>query len=367
MFRRQSPKLKKLLFYFGHPAQYHFLKLTVNKLRENGHEIKLLIKSKDILENILKENKEEYFNILPEGRNESKIGILLGLMRRDFRLLKYVYNRKIDLMIGTDPSLSHVGWLLRIPVITVLEDDIDVVPSLARLTFPFTNHIVVPEVVRVGRFTKKKIGYNGYMKLAYLHPKHFSSDVPVISKPYFLIRISGLNAYHDRGINGLNEQLLDIIIAKISKKGDVFISSEKILHSKYERYILKIDYNNLHHFLSNAEMLISDSQSMSMEAAMLGIPSIRFSDFAGRISVLEELEIKYHLTFGIPASKPQQLIEKIDELLNIKNLKTIFKKRREEMLSEKIDVTGFMIWFIENYPESVKIMKNNPDYQARFN
>jgi uncharacterized protein len=367
MVSSQPSKQKKLLFYFGHPAQYHFLKLTVNRLRETGHDIKILIKSKDILEDILKESKEEYFNILPEGRDESKMGIFLGLLRRDFRLLMYVYNKKIDLMIGTDPSLSHIGWLLRIPVITVLEDDIDVVPALARLTFPFTNHIVVPEVVRVGRFIKKKIGYNGYMKLAYLHPKYFSSGVPVTSKPYFLIRLSGLNAYHDRGINGLNEQLLDRIIAKISEKGDVFISSEKKLNTKYARYILKIEYNDLHRFLSNAEMLISDSQSMSMEAAMLGIPSIRFSDFAGRISVLEELERKYHLTFGIPASKPQQLIEKIDELLNINDHKAIFKKRREDMLSEKIDVTGFMIWFIENYPESVKIMKNNPEYQGRFN
>jgi hypothetical protein len=31
------------------------------------------------------------------------------------------------------------------------------------------------------------------------------------------------------------------------------------------------------------------------------------------------------------------------------------------MLSDKIDVTAFMVWFVENYPESVKIMKENPD------
>ena len=31
------------------------------------------------------------------------------------------------------------------------------------------------------------------------------------------------------------------------------------------------------------------------------------------------------------------------------------------MLTDKIDVTTFMIWFIENYPDSAKIMKVNPD------
>ena len=43
-----------------------------------------------------------------------------------------------------------------------------------------------------------------------------------------------------------------------------------------------------------------------------------------------------------------------------------YKRRRQKMLSEKIDVTAFMIWFIENYPKSVEIMKKNSDYQWRF-
>jgi hypothetical protein len=36
------------------------------------------------------------------------------------------------------------------------------------------------------------------------------------------------------------------------------------------------------------------------------------------------------------------------------------------MLSKQIDVTAFLVWFIENYPESAQIMKKDPDYQLRF-
>jgi hypothetical protein len=50
----------------------------------------------------------------------------------------------------------------------------------------------------------------------------------------------------------------------------------------------------------------------------------------------------------------------------MQNLKEEWQKRSEKMLSEKIDVTAFMVWFIENYPESVKVMKENPEYQYRF-
>jgi len=41
-------------------------------------------------------------------------------------------------------------------------------------------------------------------------------------------------------------------------------------------------------------------------------------------------------------------------------------EKRNKFLETKIDATGFLIWFIENYPQSAKIMKENPDYQYRF-
>jgi len=57
------------------------------------------------------------------------------------------------------------------------------------------------------------------MKLAYLHPDRFTPLQLDIKKPYFLIRLSQLNAHHDFGIKGLNEHLLDQIIAMLSNQG----------------------------------------------------------------------------------------------------------------------------------------------------
>ena len=99
---------------------------------------------------------------------------------------------------------------------------------------------------------------------------------------------------------------------------------------------------------------------------MLGVPSVRFSDFAGRISVLEELEQRYHLTFGVPTDRPEQLVEKVDSLLSDTTLRETFRKNRELMLNDKIDVTAFLTWFIENYPKSREIMRETPEYQYNF-
>jgi hypothetical protein len=104
---------------------------------------------------------------------------------------------------------------------------------------------------------------------------------------------------------------------------------------------------------------------MSVEAAMLGTPNLRFSDFSGRISVLEELEHKYGLTMGFKTDESERLIDTVKDLLS-KPSNVEFKQRRAKMLEDKIDVTSFLIWYIENYPESRKMMKQDPDYQYRF-
>jgi predicted glycosyltransferase len=356
----------RVLFYFGHPSQYLFLKNPIHILRGNGTFCDIIIKSKDILETLLVENNESYQNILPEGRRSGKMGIVKGLIKRDIRLLRFTRNKHYDLLVGTDPSLAHIGFIKRIPVITVLEDDINVIPGLARITFPFTSLILTPIGCQTGRYEKKTIHYRGYMKLAYLHPSQFNKKAAMLKQPYFLIRLSGLAAYHDAGIAGFTLQLLKKTVSLLQNKGTVWISSEESLDETLKSLELKINPIEMQQVLSNATMLISDSQSMTMEAAMLGIPSIRFSDFAGRISVLEELENVYSLTYGIPTKSPEMLFQKVSELISLPDLEQEFQARRQRMLQDKIDVTAFMAWFIENYPESGKIMKENPEYQNRF-
>ena len=98
--------------------------------------------------------------------------------------------------------------------------------------------------------------------------------------------------------------------------------------------------------------LVCDSQSMAVEASMLKIPSIRFNDFSSKIDILEELEHKYGLTYGIKTDQPERLFEKINELLAMPNLREEFQLRRQKMLADKIDVTAFLVWFIENYPNN---------------
>ncbi|MCY7359164.1 MAG: hypothetical protein LH609_17235 [Rudanella sp.] len=363
----------KYLFYFGHPAQYLFLRETIKRLSQSDrHQVTILIKTKDVLETLIRNDGFNFINILPKHRGGTTLSIALSLLRRILLIIPIIIRKRPDLLIGTDATIAQVGRLLGINRITIIEDDYKVISNLAKLTYPFTQTILCPEVCQVGRWVDKKVGYQGYMKLGYLHPSIFTPNEQLPMKyqlgtRYVLIRLTRLTAHHDVGIRGIHGKLVKDVIDIIEAEGfEVKISSEGELDVRFKPYLLRIDPSDMHHVLAQAALLISDSQSMSVEAAMLGVPSIRYSDFAGKISVLEELEHKYQLTFGIQPGYELQLLHRLKALIKEPTLKSIFQARRQKMLTEKIDVSSFLVWFLEDYPASFNIMKANPDYQIIF-
>ncbi len=354
----------KYLFYLGHPAHFHLFKNVINELKKN-HRVLILIKSKDILEELLHNQGLEYVNILSEGRGDSYAGIALGLIKRDWRLLKYCIQEKPDLLLGSSTEISHVGTILRIPSVIFSEDDASVIPIFSNLTYPLAHQILSPEVCNNGSWNSKSIKYKGYHELAYLHPNHFEPNKDVVERyfridtPFFLIRFAKLTAYHDTGVRGINNRLAKKIIEILSKKGRVFITSERHLPEIFESYRIAINPLDMHHVMAFASLYIGDSQTMAAEAGVLGTPFIRFNDFVGRIGYLNDLENKFQLGYGIVPDCPAALLAKIEDLVCMDNLKSVFAKRRQTMLQEKIDVAQFFIWFIENYPKSIQIIKAN--------
>lgn len=359
-----------ILVFLSHPAQFLFYKNPVDRLRDKGHHVFVVIKTKDVLRELLDEAGWDYIVIHQKKRSKSYLSFFQNLMLRDFRIYIAARIIKPDILMGSDASITHVGKVLGIPCITTLEDDYAVIKNLVRLTYPFTTHILTPESCSVGSWQHKKIGYKGYMKLSYLHPSVFEPDRSLISpgpdEPFFLIRLSGLEAHHDFGVKGIGEALLDNIIGLLSGRGRIYITSEKDLPAHYQKYLLKISPSQLHHYLYFAKMLICDSQSMAVEASILGTPNIRISSFKGKISVLEELENKYGLTTGFLPGENEKVISKINDLLQSEASGEQYHIKNQQMLNEKLDVASFVVWFIENYPGSAKTMKHTPQYQDRF-
>ena len=105
---------------------------------------------------------------------------------------------------------------------------------------------------------------------------------------------------------------------------------------------------------------------MTSEAAVLGTPAIKCNTFSGKLSVPNELEEKYRLCYSYTPKEFNKFLNKTEELIRTSNLKEQWQNRLKSLIADKIDVTSFLLWFIENYPESVGIMRKDPDYQIKF-
>ena len=211
------------------------------------------------------------------------------------------------------------------------------------------------------------------MELCYLHPHLFKPNQDVKDllgikndERYVILRFVSWFGNHDLGHNGISNENKVKAVREFSKYATVFITSEAELPGEIEEYRIKIPPHKIHDALAFAELLYGESATMASECAVLGVPAI-YLDNIGR-GYTDEEEKKYNLVFNFSESLEDQeiSIKKGIEILKDSKDHSKWQEHRQQLLNDKIDVTAFMVWFIENYPESVKIMKENPDYQYKF-
>ena len=84
----------RFLVYVGHPSQYLFLRESIKRLKNNGHKVLILIKTKDVLEKLLlNDGIKDYKNILNKKRGTSLISLIMSLLKRLFKFGKKIMKK----------------------------------------------------------------------------------------------------------------------------------------------------------------------------------------------------------------------------------------------------------------------------------
>lgn len=358
--------MNNILIDIGHPGHVHLFRNSIKAWKNKGHYVVIAIRDRGIVGSLLMTYGLD-FSIASKPRS-GIIGKSIELLEHDWNILKLTRRYNVKILLGTSVSIAHISKIVGAKSIVFNEDDNDYIKAFAYLTYPFADTIVIPDTLRDKR-NEKYITYSGYQELAYLHPNQFKPDPRVLSElhvqpgePYFIIRLVALSAYHDIGQHGLNLQSQRRLLNLLSKKGKVFITVEGNLPTEFRQYQLPLSPHLIHHALYYAAMLVSDSQTMTIEAAVLGTPVVRCNTFVGKCSVIEELEHKYGLTYGFLPQDEERMFAKIEDLLSNENTKGIWQQRRDIMLAEKIDLTEWMVNFVENYPIRQKKIGSTEKY-----
>ena len=357
-----------VLFDIGHPAHVHLIRNTYHQLIANGHHVIVTTRDIPTVIRLLDIYGIPYFNL--GSKHDSLTMKGLYQLRYNVRLWWLVWKKRIDIGVH-GITVAHVSKLSPMKSILPDDDDDEVEPLFAKYGHPFADTILSP--VGTSRKSKKTVYCHSYHELAYLHPKEFVPDPSVLQdagvkedEPFFILRFNAFKAHHDVGVVGLTIENKRRLVNYLMTKGKVFITTERDVDDEFKPYQLKVSPEKAHSLMYYATMLVGDSQTMTSEAAVLGTPAIRCNTFVGRIHYLEEEEHKYNLTYGFRPEQSEAMFQKIEELLSMPDLKQEWQSRRQKMLSEKIDYAQFLTWFIENYPESKRIMQNHPEYQFRF-
>lgn len=349
-----------ILIDINHPAQVHYFRNLYPTLKAK-HQLIYTCKRIPIIEQLLNAYEIPYLSY--GEKSNVMLYKALNQIMYDVKCLNILRNYKIDVTLGTSASNVHAALLTKAISIATTDSDLAVLPLAVRFVYPFANYIMTPDVLAFQRH-KKQICYPSYQELAYLHPNRFTPDPSVLKQcgvsegeTFFILRFTAFKAHHDLGMYGLSKSQKCELIRLLETYGKVIITSE-VYEPEFTSYALPVSPENLHSLLYYASMLVCDSQTMTTEAAVLGTPAFRCNTFAGRLTVIEEVEKLYDLAYSYHPRHFDWMIRKIRSLLIRNEFKSEWADKRSRLLRDKIDVTAYWIWLLENAPASLEETKN---------
>ena len=353
----------RIIVDIGHPAHVHLFRHFAGEMSSAGNHVLFTLREK---ENEILLAETFGLSYVSVGRHyRSAAGKVLGLLLSVNSMLKVSRSYSPDLYLSHGSIIAaFTSWLTRKPHIS-MEDTGN--PEQVRLYLPFTEAVLTSNSFHRD-YGRKQVRYNGFHELAYLHPLRFSADPEFRSKlkvspeaKLVIIRFVSWNASHDRGMTGLSDKDKEEMVFNLSRKASVIISSEGSLPPALEGFRYSLPPDTIHQALAATDLFIGEGATMASECAVLGTPAIYINpQSAGTI----DEQAGFGLVFQFRAFK--DAAGKIEEILAMKNAREYFGVARAAMLKEKIDLTGFLTWFIGEWPESLSIIRKDPGYQDRF-
>lgn len=357
-----------ILIDIGHPAHVHVTKHFAHEMEAKGHCVLFTCRQKEFIIQLL---EAEGFRYVSFGKKyTTTLKKLWGLLEFDYKMLRTSLLFKPDMFVSLGSMYAaQVSSLLRKPHIS-FEDTYNM--EQVRLYRPFTDLILTGDYEHPVMSKTREFRMAGYNELAYLHPKRFTPDESVLDElgikkdeKYVVVRFVAWNASHDLGHKGISMANKMKAVRDFATIGKVFISSENSLPHEFDKYRLPTHPKRIHDVIAFASLVYGESSTMSEEAAMLGVPSVYLNNDSTYYT--KHLERDYQLMYNLTESEDdqQKAIQIGMDILRQADSQE-WKKRQLCMQRERIDVTAFLVWLVENYPESKRIMKENPDYQYNF-
>lgn len=325
-----------------HPAHLHFFRNVIPRLKNQGHDVLITGRDKDILVELAHSYD---IPVMVFGRaRKGVINLGMELIYRQWRLFKLIREFKPDVMMAVAGTyISLLGKLQRIPTYIFYDTETATISNF--LAYPFADCIFVPQCYRK-KIRWRHVRYNGYHELAYLHPNYFKPDASAPEKVgikpgelFTLVRFVGWSSGHDIGRSGLTPGNKIRAIRELEKYGQVFITSEAGLPPELEKYKLSLEVTGIHSLMAQAALIFGESATMVSEGAVMGVPGV-YIDPVGR-GYTDEEEKDYGIVYNFTHKQQDEAIEKAISILSGYQREK-WRAIGRRIVAEKIDVSDMI-------------------------
>ena len=267
----------KILVDLKHPADVHFFRHVVRRLRQDGHEVTTVCRDTPIVRELLDHEGAPYTPLGPRGRGA--LGLGWEQLRRDWRLWRLARRIRPDVMVAKNGiAVGHVGALLRIPSLSF--EDAEHARMQIRLSRPFVTHILTEDCFLESAGPKHE-RYASLNPLAYLHPRQFQPDPDALAplglapgQPYVVVRFIAWDALHDARVARASEEERRWMIDELARLARVVIVPEGTLAADLRRFAPPLPAHRFHDVLALSAAHVGEGGSTAAEAAVLGVPSV---------------------------------------------------------------------------------------------
>jgi len=337
----------RVLFDITHPVNVHFFKHLIAALGEDGHDVLVTARDKDVSIALLDSLGITYQCI---SRQRSGLwGMARELGERNVRLFRLARRFGPDVMVAAEAgvSIGPVGAAIGVP--RVVFDQVDRAPLQRALGMPFATYICTGDGY-LKDHGARHVRFRGFLAQAYLDPRRFEPDAKLLRRagvdpdePYIVLRLVGWSATHDIGRRGLSEQELSLLVDRLSAFGRVMISSETPLPDRLRAHEIPVPMTHFHDLLALATLCIAEGGTVGVEAGLLGTPAICCNTYD--FGYLRAMEKRYRLIRRVWSLR--EVAELAEDMLHRDDLRADWQRRRASLFAETDDVLAFMRSVVE--------------------
>lgn len=362
----------KILIDINHPAHVHYFRNFIKLMEAKGHQFCVINRDSKMINQLL-----DYYGIAHTIRNKrpdkkGTFASMMNLLRMTLWCIRKSFSFRPDMYVGfANIPCAISSRLFRKPCVLLNDTEHNLIshkiymPNCDAVLTPFYFETDLDKLV--GGKKIKQVRFNGYIEQLYLHSKDYRQNDNVLNelnvKPreYVIVRYIAYNAHHDKGIIPLSHGVRRQLVAEISLHYKVFVSLEEEFDMDfYSQYLLNISPEKMHDLMAEAKFLITEGATMASEAFVLGVPYLYLNPLkCGNI----DYQCNHYPERCFQTTDAEEAKDDVKSLMQLECNQDIC---RREVETETIRPTEYLCWFVENFPKSRTVMKENPDYQYKF-